>query len=405
MEKRIDKRRLADLGVEGCQPALAVFCETTAAEDADITKAVLQQKIGTNNKAIKEHDQSQGENPPHTILYKKARIAYGAAVKWKRSFGQGDDQPHMNSEATRVGPPIYASRLISCTRCHSAQETKWMQLRTREGFRAIHCQQCRLQQRCSRNTCQCGKIWHHCLIHREDPNLHRSKKAPKMTAEEKARKQMEEQAKGEKLNCKKRKNQENVDPPQVKEHSEAIRIKKGQRRRRNGPRNFNLKAMRSVTTEVKCNPFQLERVRLKQQTPTTEDVENKLPAIDSINKSNVSGPSAVELGDGYRSARSSTAMSKLSKPPIISSRAMQEHNMRKIIEDQAAKRRRAMPTTCSLIPKTHPKASRIYECLNLNPESVKGWGSNQKKAAENGAILRLLHAKSNKEGVPNSTSM
>ena len=241
MEKRIDRRRLADLGVDGCCPALAVYCETTAAEDEAIARAVLQQKVGANRKAIDEHDKSKQpahDHPPLTILYKKARIAYGATVKWKRFFAQGG--PHARSEneaslgdaqseneASLGESPMYASRLINCMRCQAAQETKWMQLRTREGFRAIHCYRCRLQQRCSRNTCQCGKVWHHCLIHRNDPPTHRSKKAPKMTSEEKARKQAAEQAEGEQANRKKRKSHDKFEPPQVKEHSEAIKMKKG----------------------------------------------------------------------------------------------------------------------------------------------------------------------------------
>ena len=51
-----------------------------------------------------------------------------------------------------------------------------MQLRTKEGYRAVHCRQCGQQERCSRNKCQCGQIWHQCGIHRIDPQMHASRK-------------------------------------------------------------------------------------------------------------------------------------------------------------------------------------------------------------------------------------
>ena len=149
------------------------------------------------------------------------------------------------------------------------------------------------------------------MTHRIDPATHKSKKAPKMTDEEKTRKQAAEQAKGEQINGRKRKSHDKFDPPQVKEHSEAFRMKKGQRRRSNGPRNFNLKAMRTVTTEVKCDPKQLERIRQKQKTPhTTKEFEDRMPASVVINECQVSEVSAVELDDGYRSTRSSAAMAQ-----------------------------------------------------------------------------------------------
>ena len=70
----------------------------------------------------------------------------------------------------------YASRMLACTRCHAWQETKWKQLRTKEGFRAIHCKACGKQERTSANICQCGNVWHECPTHREEPSTHHSKK-------------------------------------------------------------------------------------------------------------------------------------------------------------------------------------------------------------------------------------
>ena len=193
--------------------------------------------------------------------------------------------------------------------------------------------------------------------------------------------------------------------------------------------------MRTVTTEVKCDPKQLERIRQKQKTPhTTKEFEDRMPASGVINECQVSEVSAVELDDGYRSTRSSAAMAPFIVPsgtaksfseteigikmnrqpsqrshlPRSSNRASQENIMRMKVDDQAAaKRRRMMPLNSSQIPKTLPKtgASRSFVCKNLKPEPIKGGGSSQKKAAEDGAILRLLHAESNKEGKSNSANV
>ena len=70
----------------------------------------------------------------------------------------------------------YISRMITCTRCETQQETKYIQLRTKEGYRALHCKACGRQERCSHSRCQCNTIWHQCRIHRVDPGVHASRK-------------------------------------------------------------------------------------------------------------------------------------------------------------------------------------------------------------------------------------
>ena len=194
MEQRSHLRRLGLLGIEGNQPAVAAFCETSTQEDDIITKAIIQQKVGANPKAIKAHTEmtaakeeaSSSQTKHLSILYKKARIAYGATIRWKRSITGGHDTDQTIDDTNEndgengvmPGVPNYTTRRLNCIRCGASQETRWMQLRVREGFRAIHCHQCKLQQRCSRNTCQCGTIWHHCTTHRTDPATHKSRKAP-----------------------------------------------------------------------------------------------------------------------------------------------------------------------------------------------------------------------------------
>ena len=168
----------------------------------DVRRAIIIQKIGTNPKTVKqlkelEEEQQKGntlEASQCKMLFKKARIAIGSTAKWKRSYNPKEEGPRQEGgsqqstpqgdEAEATPGPTYTSRMLKCTRCCEEQETAWMQLRTGEGFRAIHCKACRLQERCLRNECQCNKVWHHCAEHRVDPATHRSRKAPKKTPEE-----------------------------------------------------------------------------------------------------------------------------------------------------------------------------------------------------------------------------
>ena len=92
----------------------------------------------------------------------------------------------------------YTFRKLACTRCGHQQETSWMQLRTHEGYRAVHCRNCGKQERSARNKCQCDVVWHQCSKHRVDPAEHKSRKAPKKTPQQKqqeSEKQKDEQNK------------------------------------------------------------------------------------------------------------------------------------------------------------------------------------------------------------------
>ena len=69
--------------------------------------------------------------------------------------------------------------MVACTRCCTQQETRYMQLRTKEGYRALHCKTCGRQERTSHNKCECGHVWHQCPVHRVDPPVHASRKGLK----------------------------------------------------------------------------------------------------------------------------------------------------------------------------------------------------------------------------------
>ena len=82
--------------------------------------------------------------------------------------------PPINLKSTTKCQSIKAPR--SATKCH--EETRHMQLRTHLGYRGITCAKCHNHARVGRAKCQCGTIWHQCMIHRIDPTVHKSTKPP-----------------------------------------------------------------------------------------------------------------------------------------------------------------------------------------------------------------------------------
>jgi len=275
-EPRAALRRLAPLGVEGNQPAIAAYCFVSKSEQAMIKKAILGQKIGANPKAAKAHEQhiqaqassSEEEAAGTTMLFKRSCIAGGATVKWKRRV-RNDDLADKRSTEGSEEAKSYTSRELACTRCGAWQETSWMQLRTAEGFRAVHCKVCRLQERSHSNKCQCGVIWHQCKTHRIDPREHWTKKAPNKSQEEKARSEelRREEDKGKKKRPK-------IDqPPDIEDGQGEIRRKKGTRRKAHEKSGKSLKPMKRVLRVVSPQPALLARIkaRIEKRPPRTDD--------------------------------------------------------------------------------------------------------------------------------------
>ena len=143
----------------------------------------------------KKQDQIDGIQETRLMLVKKARVAEGATVRWKRTFAARKKQEECESQRDdhEEDSQSYKSRMLACTRCGRQQETIWMQLRTLVGYRGIHCRICGKQKLCSRNKCQCNIIWHQCKVHRVDPKEHRSRNTDKFTKEQKQSMQEEEE--------------------------------------------------------------------------------------------------------------------------------------------------------------------------------------------------------------------
>ena len=207
MERRAHLRRLAPLGIEGNEPAAKAYCKVTPQEGDRIIEAILKQKVGANAKNLKQYadykerkkqDLTDGNQDHMLMLVKKARLAKGAVVRWTRSIAERkrhDEEETGDEHQEEDESQKYVSRLLACTRCGQQQETIWMQLRTTLGYRGIHCRVCGKQELCARNKCQCDLIWHQCKLHRIDPSRHKSRKADKLTAEQKQKRLEEDEKK------------------------------------------------------------------------------------------------------------------------------------------------------------------------------------------------------------------
>ena len=83
---------LGNLGVNGHQPSVAVYCELTGKEQMEVADAIMKQKVANNLKAEKklaEHQERQAQIEGNKIVLRLARIAVGASVRWKRKIAQG----------------------------------------------------------------------------------------------------------------------------------------------------------------------------------------------------------------------------------------------------------------------------------------------------------------------------
>ena len=107
-----------------------------------------------NAKVIKEYDEwaerqrgkEQVDDEADKLLIKYARVASGATVRWKRKVAENADS-HVEEQTAEQKQDDQGcqrkkggyNRMLTCMRCNQPQETKWMQLRTPLGYRAIHC--------------------------------------------------------------------------------------------------------------------------------------------------------------------------------------------------------------------------------------------------------------------------
>ena len=205
MEDRSRIRRLANLGIYGHQPGIAALVDPGAEEDQTIVESLLRQKVGCNPKTMKhytEHVERRQDDPDTKMRIRIARLATRTVIRWKRVRKPDADEEDLEDEERQDDAPTYGSRILRCARCEAPQETRWMQLGTSVGYRAIHCKDCKKQETCAKNKCQCNLIWHRCLVHRVDPLTHSFKKGRKGVKKETAK---EPKKKKEEVNSSERK--------------------------------------------------------------------------------------------------------------------------------------------------------------------------------------------------------
>ena len=137
IDQRYNLRRLSRLGVEGNQPAIAAFVDMKRHEREEVARSIYMQKIGHNNKAMKQYDEhkrrlneaaeakrmagedgnDQGEAEDDSMLIKINRVATRTAIRWKRSTSTSTDPTQGRSICLAVERPTYLSRFIACNRC------------------------------------------------------------------------------------------------------------------------------------------------------------------------------------------------------------------------------------------------------------------------------------------------
>ena len=159
-------------------------------EREGVIASLLQQEVGSNPKVMKQHSEHRKKEqqakassshlqPDHVkpaFFLRYAKVSVAAAVKWARKRRIDTSEVQVSEDEGQPEVKAYTSRILECTRYNAPQDTEWIQLRVKEGYRAIHCKQCGKQERCARNRCQCVVVWHICPTHRIDPAVHRIKK-------------------------------------------------------------------------------------------------------------------------------------------------------------------------------------------------------------------------------------
>ena len=132
-------------GANGHQAAVGALCDISKEEEAKIIESILKQKVGGNAKNMKAYQEfkkekdeqarkaeGQDDQPKVKLRVRKAKLSMGTSVKWTRSKREGNDTREEEANEDRPKRIAYETRMLSCTRCGTAQETKWMQLHTPE---------------------------------------------------------------------------------------------------------------------------------------------------------------------------------------------------------------------------------------------------------------------------------
>ena len=384
IDQRYNLKRLSRLGVEGNQPAIAAFVDMTKHEREVVARSIFMQKIGHNNKAMKQYDEhqkrvseaaeanqttgddgnDQREAKDNSMLIKINRVATRTAIRWKRITKESTEPTQSNHSTSADGRPTYTSRILPCSRCGNPKETSRMQLRTKLGYRAIHCRACGLQEVCSRSWCQCNIIWHQCTIHRIDPGVHASRKGLKKE------KKLEDNPKHEVQASSKRKAPISRKEP----HKQSTMRKK---RRHNKHDSQYTRHVKFVISKSKPSAAMIERLKVR----INEKAEQLKQRIE-IRKLNVERerPEGVEPRHGMEAR----PRQQPTRKELTRSLKVEAARQRQVREVKIAQNKNS-----DVIPCTLARSMRTYRGEDTD-KFLLGIGGKKGKACERNAILRLL---------------
>jgi hypothetical protein len=133
----------------------------------------------------------------------------------------------------------------------------------------VHCRNCGRQERCARNCCQCRVLWHHCHIHRVDPEKHVSRKPPIKTAEAKTLEREKLQEAIKKKGAKKVRKAPIIDDSR----SEVPRSKASNKRKEEGF--YRQQGYQRPELNATLQPMQM-RIRAKRKTEITEETKRTI---------------------------------------------------------------------------------------------------------------------------------
>ena len=121
----------------------------------------MTKKVGSNHKTMKDTKAfaaQRQEEPDNKIRIRVARLMTSTVIRWKRPRKEDACEDSQAAPQDPDEKPAYDSRLIECSRCGNMQGTWWMQLKSAQGYTALHCTMCKKQERSATSRCSCGKI-------------------------------------------------------------------------------------------------------------------------------------------------------------------------------------------------------------------------------------------------------
>lgn len=253
-----------------------------------------------------------------------------------------------------------------------------MQLRTRTGYRAIHCTICKSQEVCSHSLCQCKVIWHQCGLHRVDPGAHASRRGPLQ----------KKKANGEEEEPRPRSSKRKA-PMSIIGHTRARKEKMGRRKRK--PNTHSVHHVKFVISKSKPNSEIHERIKKKVimkaelMRMRTDIIMTKFASIDVPRMRIYKKPEDKLSGEDE--AMQVSHLTRRSLTPML---------MQEAAKQQEARRSKGLQFSEDELTACKFARSRKTNRGVYNDRCIQGISGKMNlkiKAVERSALLRILNAK------------